>query len=338
VSTRRSAALLLAAVFVGYLLTVFLTRDVWTDRPGTRVSLAVQTRDGQPPSAEDMTQASDVAEARLRSHHATGVDVTTEGATVIATFSGHDPDTAALREMFGPGETKTMVIRPVIHAIAATPQSPPPAPKPAGDPAKAIDDEKKLRQSTDTSIQVLSLQFQASRCGQDDVLAGHDDPNLPLVTCSADGTAVYLLDSSILGGDQVRNASAGHDPDHDQHVVVLEFDDAASKTWADYTATHVGGQAAFTIDTRVVSAPQIQESIPGGTVQITGQFDADSAQRLADAINRGSSPVALSFQSSADQTLPAPTISKIVRGAVITTGVLLVAATIAAAVFLRRRS
>ena len=53
--------------------------------------------------------------------------------------------------------------------------------------ATRIQDEKKLRQSTEQAIQILAMQFQATRCGQDDVLAGNDDPNLPLVTCSTDG-------------------------------------------------------------------------------------------------------------------------------------------------------
>ena len=330
--------LLLAAVFVGYLLTALLTRQVWADREGTRVTLLTQTREGVPPSPEDMTQASDVVGARLAGRKAPHVEVTTEGSAVIATFEGHDPDADTLREMFGPGETKTMYIRPVIHAIAATPQTPPSAPKPVGDPASAIDDEKKIRQSTDQTVQMLTLQFQATRCGDDDLLAGHDDPNLPLITCSADGKAAYLLDSSILGGDQVRNASAGKDPDHDQHVVVLEFDGDATKKWADFTADHVGDQTAFTIDTQVVSAPQIQEAMPGGVIQITGQFDAVSAQQLADALNRGSSPVTLSFQSSADEKLPATTLSTMVRGAVIATGLALLAIALGAVVFLRRRS
>jgi preprotein translocase subunit SecD len=102
----------------------------------------------------------------------------------------------------------------VIHAIQAKPESPPPSasPVPQSDPAKAIADEKQLRQNTDQQIQLLGLQFQATRCDQDDALTGLDDPNLPLITCSADGEVVYLLDRSIIGGDQIRNATSGRDP------------------------------------------------------------------------------------------------------------------------------
>ena len=64
-----------------------------------------------------------------------------------------------------------------------TPPAPPPNDKDVP-LATRIQDEKKLRQSGEQAIQILAMQFQATRCGQDDVLAGNDDPNLPLVTCS----------------------------------------------------------------------------------------------------------------------------------------------------------
>ena len=88
-----------------------------------------------------------------------------------------------------------------------------PGAPPAGEAplAQRIADEKELRQSTDQQIQILALQFQATRCGEDDVLAGNDDPNLPLVTCSQDGKEVYLLDKSIISGEQIENASSGLD-------------------------------------------------------------------------------------------------------------------------------
>ncbi|MEJ7235662.1 hypothetical protein WL381_12255, partial [Staphylococcus epidermidis] len=72
---------------------------------------------------------------------------------------------------------------------APAPGAPAPAPGPQGQKAELaqrIADEKALRQSTQPQIQLLALQFQATRCDQQDVLAGNDDPNLPLVTCSKD--------------------------------------------------------------------------------------------------------------------------------------------------------
>lgn len=180
----------------------------------------------------------------------------------------------------------------------------PPAPGGKNVPlAQRIQDEKRLRQSSEQAIQILALQFQATRCGDDDVLAGNDDPNLPLVTCSQDGKEVYLLDKSIISGEGIANATSGLDQQRGEYVVDVEFKSDAAKTWADFTAANVGTQTAFTLDSQVVSAPVINEAIPGGRTQITGQFTADSARELANVLKYGSLP--LSFESSEAETVSA---------------------------------
>lgn len=186
------------------------------------------------------------------------------------------------------------------------PAAPTPAPGPPNeraDLAQRIADEKQLRQSTDPSIQLLALQFQATRCGEDDVLAGNDDPNLPLITCSTDGQTVYLLNKSIINGEQIANASSGLDNQRGEYIVDLEFKSDAAQIWADFTAANVGTQTAFTLDSRVVSAPEIQEAIPGGRTQITGRFTQETATELANVLKYGSLP--LSFESSEAETVSA---------------------------------
>ncbi|MGE0218674.1 protein translocase subunit SecD [Mycolicibacterium sp.] len=182
--------------------------------------------------------------------------------------------------------------------------TPPAPPNPEDVPlATRIQDEKRLRQSSEQAIQILALQFQATRCGEDDVLSGNDDPNLPLVTCSQDGTEVYLLDKSIIDGEQIANATSGLDQQKGQYVVDVEFKSDGAKVWADFTAANVGTQTAFVLDSKVVSAPVINEAIPGGRTQITGQFTQDSARELANVLKYGSLP--LSFTSSEAETVSA---------------------------------
>ncbi len=193
--------------------------------------------------------------------------------------------------------------RPYPQAPPPSPAPPGPAPKPQKDLAQRIADEKALRQSTEQQIQILALQFQATRCNDEDVLAGNDDPNLPLVTCSTDHSQVYLLDKSIISGEQIKNASSGMDTQRGEYVVQVEFKPDAANIWADFTASHVGTQTAFTLDSQVVSAPEIQEAIPGGNTQITGQFNAQRAKELANVLKYGSLP--LSFESSEAETVSA---------------------------------
>ena len=205
---------------------------------------------------------------------------------------------------------------PTAPAPEAPPTPAPPPPTPGAPPApgapqprdkqtlaQRIADEKQLRQSTDQQIQILALQFQATRCNDEDVLAGNDDPNLPLVTCSQDHKQVYLLDKAIIKGEQIKTADSGLDQQRGEYVVTLQFNDEASRIWADFTAANVGTQTAFVLDSQVVSAPEIQEAIPGGRTQITGRFTADSARELANVLKYGSLP--LSFESSEAETVSA---------------------------------
>jgi preprotein translocase subunit SecD len=187
----------------------------------------------------------------------------------------------------------------------------PPADQPApADPrkdlAERIAQEKKWRQNTSQYIQMIALQFEATRCGQDDILAGNDDPALPLVTCSTDHKVAYLLAPSIISGDQIQDATSTMNQRGIGYVVDVQFKSAASNTWADFTAAHVGTQTAFTLDSQVVSAPMIQEAIPGGRTQISGgdpPFTASTARQLANVLKYGSLP--LSFESSEAQTVSA---------------------------------
>ena len=184
--------------------------------------------------------------------------------------------------------------------------APPGPPDPRQDLAARIKFEKELRQSTNQNLLLISVQYMASRCDQEDILAGNDDPNLPLVTCSQDHKYIYLLDKSIISGDQIKNATSGFDQQSGAYVVDLEFKDDAATTWGDFTAANIGTQTAFTLDSQVVSAPQIREAIPGGRTQISGgdpPFTVDSSKQLANVLKYGSLP--LSFESSEAETVSA---------------------------------
>jgi preprotein translocase subunit SecD len=185
----------------------------------------------------------------------------------------------------------------------ALPAVQPGPPDPRKDLAERIYKEREWRQSTNKGVQFLALQYEATRCLQEDILAGNDDPTLPLVTCDQQHTQAYLLAPSIISGDQIDNASSGMDQHSGGYIVDVQFKSGAANTWADFTAAHIGTQTAFTLDSQVVSAPRIEEAIPGGRTQIHGQFTSSQARELANVLKYGSLP--LSFESSEAQTVSA---------------------------------
>ncbi len=84
----------------------------------------------------------------------------------------------------------------------------------------------------------------------------------------------------------------------------MTFDSEGSTTWAQYTAANIGSQAAFVLDSKVVSAPVIQGATPAGSAtSITGQFTNTQATELANTLKYGSLP--LSFVASEAQTVSA---------------------------------
>jgi preprotein translocase subunit SecD len=201
-------------------------------------------------------------------------------------------------------------------AKAATPSSTPatptsnPAPPPSNpngnvnqQEARAIAAAKAARQTTNTQAQQAALN--ALKCGPGikDPLIGNDDPKLPLVTCDQTNPVKYILGPELLDGRQITSATSGQNPNGVDYVVNLTFNSAGSKTWADYTAAHVNTSVAVVLDTQVVSAENIQEAIPGGNTQISGNFTQQQAQQLAQVLKFGSLP--LSFETSNAQTVSA---------------------------------
>jgi preprotein translocase subunit SecD len=194
--------------------------------------------------------------------------------------------------------------------------SPPPTPPPAQPPsvgnapadsadpqvAEQIRQARARLQSQDPAVQQQALA--ALNCAAPNPLRGNDDPNLPLITCDQHHTAKYVLGPAFLSGEQISSASAGISSDGTAYEVQLRFKRQGEDIWAQYTANNIGKQAAFVLDSEVVSAPQIRAAIlPGQQTSITGNFAQAEAQNLANVLKYGSLP--LSFQSSESETVSA---------------------------------
>ncbi|WP_051919313.1 protein translocase subunit SecD, partial [Prescottella defluvii] len=188
-------------------------------------------------------------------------------------------------------------------ALAAA-SSPAPAPEPGSPEAAAaeIAAAKATRQSEDPVVQQQAMA--TLDCSAPDPLQGNDDPALPLVACSTDGTTVYLLAPSIIDGQEISDASSGFNSQQSRYEVSLSFKSSGSTTWAQFTSANIGKQAAFTLDSKVVSAPVVQGATPvGSSTSITGQFNQTQAQELANTLKYGSLP--LSFEASEAETVSA---------------------------------
>lgn len=100
----------------------------------------------------------------------------------------------------------------------------------------------------------------------------------------------------LFSGNQVAEASIGADQAGGRTVDLI-LKDPARQAFAAYTAAHVGDYVAIALDGRVLSAPLINEAIPGGQVQVSqagaGGWALVEAQRLAVFVRHGALPYPL---------------------------------------------
>jgi preprotein translocase subunit SecD len=97
---------------------------------------------------------------------------------------------------------------------------------------------------------------------------------------------------SIITGDMIADASQGFDEDG-RPDVNIRFDGNGSRRFARVTQENVHKPFAIILDNIVISAPNINEPILGGTARISGSFTVDSANQLAISLRSGRLPVEL---------------------------------------------
>ena len=109
----------------------------------------------------------------------------------------------------------------------------------------------------------------------------------------ADGTGVVVVKRRVMvSGDQLTKASQGFDQDGRPDINIT-FNTAGARRFGRATQENVGKPFAIILDDKVLSAPNINEPILGGSAQITGSFTVQSAHDLAVSLASGKLPVKL---------------------------------------------
>jgi len=139
-----------------------------------------------------------------------------------------------------------------------------------------------------------------------DIEAIVDDPAKPMVTCSVDGRAKYILGPAEVLGSEVSDATSGQQQTQGGSTgiweVRLDFNAAGTKAFGDVTSRLVvlqppRNQFAIVLDNLVISAPVTQAALTAGNASITGSFTAASAKVLADQIKFGALPMSFELQT-----------------------------------------
>ena len=256
----------------------------------------------------------------------TDTTTSTPGATDTATTTPGPTDTAtttpapSATESVGPASTPPSQATAPTTAPTSTPTTaptdsvkPPQRVAPALPTAPPTVRPTAPGSNTDTSFDGL-MNWQPTNQDQSDFAAwncGDPFPDVwdqPLFACDTTDTEKYLLGPVILPGQRVKDAKAGIPQGQLAPVVTLSFDAQGTTDFGTATAKLVSltsplNQFAIVLDAKVVSAPRVNDAIPGGNAEISGSFTDQQAQDLARILRYGALPLAFDV-SSVDTVSP----------------------------------
>jgi preprotein translocase subunit SecD len=129
-----------------------------------------------------------------------------------------------------------------------------------------------------------------------DIARGIAPPGSEIVPYSDPGKggapAIAVKRLGGIKGDSLTNAQQTFSQNNEP-VVSITFDQQGGAKFAKLTTENVNRPFAIILDGKVLSAPNINEPILGGSAQISGSFTVESANQLAIALRSGALPVDL---------------------------------------------
>jgi len=159
-----------------------------------------------------------------------------------------------------------------------------------------LDDPQALKELIGKTAK-LEFKLVDTTASANDIAQGIAPPGSEIVPYAdpQEGGGVQAIAVKRLGGikgDQLTNAQQAFDQNNTP-VVSITFDQQGGAKFAKLTSENVNRPFAIILDGKVLSAPNINEPILGGSAQISGSFTVETANQLAIALRSGALPVDL---------------------------------------------
>jgi preprotein translocase subunit SecD len=113
---------------------------------------------------------------------------------------------------------------------------------------------------------------------------------LPYPTNPAGIPYIAVKRQVMVSGEDLSDATQGYDQSN-QAIVNIRFNGSGGRKFGQVTSQNVNRPFAIILDGKVLSAPNINEPILGGSAQVSGSFTVESANQLAIALRSGKLPV-----------------------------------------------
>lgn len=124
------------------------------------------------------------------------------------------------------------------------------------------------------------------------------------VTVGKDGVANISVDQSNewvatgLTGAYLDHTAVEFDATTNEPKVSLVFNKEGAALFEKITGENIGKQVAIFLDGGIISAPNVNEKITGGSAVISGNFTPKAAKDLSDRLNFGALPVSVNLVST----------------------------------------
>ncbi len=256
-------------------------------RGGAHIVLQATGTEDAPLTPDSLDRLRTVLEKRVNQYGLTEPTLQKQGTDrMIVDLPGVEDPQAALKLI---GSTALLEFRAVEQTLYSAAPLPPQAER------KNYDSDEEFNAAVErwNNFKTQIDERKASALEQAKDFKGEDGQ----IVASDENGSIYLLGKTLLTGNELSNATTGHDqlgmPD-----VSLEFNSEGSRLFEEATEQTVGRQLAMLLDGEVISAPRVNERISGGRAQITGRFSVEQARSLAIMLRAGSLPVNVSIMEN----------------------------------------
>ena len=143
----------------------------------------------------------------------------------------------------------------------------------------------------------LTFQMVDTSVSLQEAQAGRLPPGSEILPSTDRYAPAYVVRRRVdVSGDMLTNAQQVNDPQSGAVQVSFRFNSQGAKRFADVTSKNIGKPFAIILDGKVISAPNIQSAITGGSGVITGSYTVESANELAILLRAGALPAPLKVE------------------------------------------
>ena len=158
-----------------------------------------------------------------------------------------------------------------------------------------FDDPERLKDVIGTTAK-LNFHLVDLSMSATDAVTGRPPVGTEVLFTNDDPPRAVLIRSRVAcRGEDLEDAQPGFDQQTNESIVSFRFNTKGARCFGKISSENVGKPFAIVLDETIISDPVIRQAILGGSGQISGSFDPETANDLAILMRAGALPAKISF-------------------------------------------